>query len=393
MNRNDISARSERSARRVARNLADAAEHDIRDDPDPWTLVAARMRHVDAVRRHQRRRWVGETLRFAAAVLVFVLAGAALVALLGSRAPDVPAPAGSQPLTTPIATPTAEPRNTQQPRGDDGTIVNVGRTFHLGVEESVNTVVLVNADATIDGRVTDSLTVVNGTAVVNNAVDGDIFVLNGTLDLREGARVGGDVKLLNGSFARSPGAVVEGEVDRNNYRGMLTWDLGSAARIIWFMLTPSLMIVAALVIALARRQIAGAVATLARRPGTTVLAGVVAWVALPLLALLLVVSVLGIPLGVLLALVVLPGLWLGGYVVAATWLGAAILRRTPIGRGQERPYRSAVLGVLVLQFTGWVPVLGALVVLLAGVVGSGGLILPVLRTARAATHPALAPAA
>jgi hypothetical protein len=349
------------------------------------------MQHVEAVRRHQRRRWFGETLRIVAAALVFVLAGVALVALLGTRAPDPAASTGAQPATTSLATPAAGPGEAQERHDNaDGTIVYVGRTFHLGVDESVNTVILFNAGGTIDGRITDSLTVVNGAVVVNGTVEADVLVLRGTLSLSDSARVGGDVKVVSGTLERASGATVDGTASVESYSGMLSLNVGSAVRWLWLMLTPSLMIVAALVVAFARRQTAGAVATLARRPGTAVLTGVSAWLALALLALLLFVSVLGIPLGILLAVVVLPGFWLLGYVVVAIWLGAAILRLTPIGRDGERPYRSALLGVLVLQAIGWVPVLGVLAVLLAGVIGSGGMLLPVLRSLRAAPRPALA---
>jgi len=103
-------------------------------------------------------------------------------------------------------------------------------------------------------------------------------------------------------------------------------------------------------------------------------------------------AVIGIPTGIGLLVVIWPAVAFIGYVVAAIWLGEWLLSRRAGATPAERPYRAAVIGLLVAFVIGFVPTatavlsifgLGA-VVLVAGRTMHGGAPQPMLRTQSAA---------
>jgi hypothetical protein len=121
------------------------------------------------------------------------------------------------------------------------------------------------------------------------------------------------------------------------------------------------------------RQLGETSRLLTERPLASVLTMLAVWIGLPILTVIAVVTVIGIPLSIAISLFVLPPLWLLGYVVASTRLGGAILRafnRAPL---PERPYLAVTIGVLTFQILGFVPILGGLLIL-AAFVGSGALV-------------------
>jgi hypothetical protein len=77
----------------------------------------------------------------------------------------------------------------------------------------------------------------------------------------------------------------------------------------------------------------------------------------------------------------LPLLWLLGYIVTGTrlgiWLTGLMGRQTG-----DHPYLAAFLGVLALQLISFVPVLGWIVVAIAGLWGAGAIALLAWRAFR-----------
>jgi hypothetical protein len=107
----------------------------------------------------------------------------------------------------------------------------------------------------------------------------------------------------------------------------------------------------------------------------------------PLAAVLLMITVIGAPLGVGVLLGALPLAALLGYLVAGIWIGDWLLGRVSHGGPEVRPYRAAIVGVLILQVLGVIPALAAL----ASLFGLGAVLLFAWRTLRG--HEAAAPAA
>jgi streptogramin lyase len=91
----------------LGRLLASVAEQEIREDYDPWPLVAGRLRRHEVEKIEHRRRWWIEGLKLAAAGLVVGLIGIMLVLTFRLTADDQVAVPNRTPVVTPQSTPPA----------------------------------------------------------------------------------------------------------------------------------------------------------------------------------------------------------------------------------------------------------------------------------------------
>ncbi|MDI3339015.1 MAG: hypothetical protein QJR03_00640 [Sphaerobacter sp.] len=258
-----------------------------------------------------------------------------------------------------------------QETGQDGDfLLRVNSPLRVAPDDSVDTAMAVNADGTFDGVVRDTAIVINGTAVVNGRVNGDLTVINGQADLRDGARVN-NVALINSTLIQAPGAQVTGQISRSTAT-FSPWAATAAWFVFWLGMTVATIVAGLLFAAIGGRQLSAAGAFLVTRPGAAILAALILAIGLPILGIVLVSTIVGIPLGLALFLILLPALWFVGYLIAGTRLGAVLLRAAGVQVAPEHPYLAAVVGPLVLQLIGLIPVIGSLVVALAGLYGVGG---------------------
>ena len=112
------------------------------------------------------------------------------------------------------------------------------------------------------------------------------------------------------------------------------------------------------------------------RFGWSLLWGFIALVCLPVAALILLISIVGIPLALLVVLLYL-ALLLVGYVGSAIGLGQWVLERFKPEAAQRSGWRigAAVLAVLLLALLGSVPFIGGFVALVAVLAGIGAITL------------------
>jgi hypothetical protein len=89
-------------------------------------------------------------------------------------------------------------------------------------------------------------------------------------------------------------------------------------------------------------------------------------------------TVVGAPIGLAGLFLVLPVLTLAGWLVAAIWVGDWLVARSRGTREAGRPYRAAVLGVIVLAIAGLLPFVSTLATLF----GFGALLLVAWHTLR-----------
>jgi hypothetical protein len=124
------------------------------------------------------------------------------------------------------------------------------------------------------------------------------------------------------------------------------------------------------------RLSSGAAATLRAEPGRSMLAGFVLLVTVPVAALLLVVSVLGLPVGVVLVALYLVALLLGLLTTAYALgeLESRLMKRPPVVARSQRAI-VLVAGVLTLAVLRSVPFVGAWTLFLAVLFGLGSLAL------------------
>jgi|SRR5579884_3353402 len=255
--------------------------------------------------------------------------------------------------------------------GDLPTIIKFNGSTAIGPAETVSTVIGIRGDVVVTGRVRDTLVVVDGTALITGRVDGDVNVINGTLDLRRGAVVH-NVTLVRSDLRQATGATITGSLSRHS-----GYSFGSGGAIFsflfWLGMTILVLVAGLGFAAIGGRQLVEAGTLLTDRVGASLLTALILWIGLPILAILVLFTVVGIPLGVAILLFVLPVLWVLGYLVAGARLGAALLGAVGRAESPVHPFLAAVVGLLVFQLIGLIPFLGGLVVFLAGLIGAGAL--------------------
>ncbi len=131
--------------------------------------------------------------------------------------------------------------------------------------------------------------------------------------------------------------------------------------------------VAGFLLLLARRPfVERAVAALRERPGHSFGLGVLIFILVPLIALLLMATIIGIPTA-LLVLFALPLLWFVATVIAAFTMGDFLVNRVPRPRGFFAELWQLIVGLVVLSVIGIIPYLGFFTWLAALLVGLGAL--------------------
>ena len=254
-----------------------------------------------------------------------------------------------------------------QERADDRAsdlLIRIKGPLAIEAGDTVGSAWVFGNDARVTGAVRDRLFVVNGSARIEGSVRG-VTIMNGHLELGPTAQVAEDVLLYRSTLSRSPDATVGGGIHEEPGASFSA----SALWILWVSVTLALVVVALIFARLATAALDDAARMPTSSPGGTVLMATILVVGLPGAAVLAFMSGLGFVLGFLILLVVVPALTFVGYFVSALALGRAALgvpeRRAP------SIYTNIATGVLVLQLLALIPVVGAVIAVLAGQLGAG----------------------
>lgn len=276
----------------------------------------------------------------------------------------------------------------------DDIYVRFNGAVDLADGESVDVLVAINGEARVAGTVRDTLVIVNQTATISGDVGRDAIVFNGTLHLEPTAHVGGDVVLIDSTLSQAEGAVVAGSVVERSGASIgaeLSRVTAAFSVAAWLGMTLLFLLVALGWAAVGGRQLSGIAGLLGARPGLAAGAAAIFWLAVPIVAFVAFVTVIGIPIGITLLVVVAPLLWGLGYVTAGTRLGfflADLRHATP---DLAHPYLEAMVGVGILQLIALIPIVGGIVVALAGMFGAGAIVVHLWRRAVTARNHAEAP--
>ena len=251
------------------------------------------------------------------------------------------------------------------PAGEQADAVIVVRG-HATVAGEANNVVVVDGTASITDTTIENLLVVRGSAeVVDTSVIYDIRTLDAQIE-QVNVDLGGSVKGLDAELIG------------------LGWIVGGALLLIWIGIGLATIVAGLLLAGLAARQVRSAGQLISRQPGRTAVAGLLALIVPPVLAVLAMVTIVGIPIGFSLLVFVWPTLAFIGYLVAAIWLGEWVLGRMRGGPVEsERPYLSAVVGLLITFVLGFVPLFTAVI----SFFGLGAVVLAAWRTLRGGGAP------
>jgi hypothetical protein len=275
----------------------------------------------------------------------------------------------------------AAPAWAQDGRADEEFVVLSGRA-DVPEGEEVGDLVVFHGSSAVDGTVNGSLVAFDAPVTISGEVDGDVVVFNGRVELRDGANVTGDVVSRSEPVVAS-GATVGGETKR--IQTNVDWEgFGWVGRLAWWLaVSVSTLVVGVVLLWLVGRGAPRIVEAGRTGIGPSIGWGLLAFFGLPILAIIALVTIVGIPLGLGL-LAALGLIYAIGYSAAAWIVGRRILREPTAW------ILAFLVGWGILRVLALVPILGGLVGFAAVVFGLGALAVGIWR---ARTPSRAAPAA
>ena len=268
---------------------------------------------------------------------------------------------------------------------DDDTIVVITGGATVAEGETVDGVVVVDGPVRIDGTVDGDVFVVSGDTEISGEVTGDVTVLAEPAVINSGARIGGDLRYGDEEPEIASGAQIDGETSDEDWS-----DLGPAGfigwAVFWFALALSSLALGLLLLLIAPRAADAAYRQARDGAWESAAAGLAIFILLPILAVLALATLVGLPLGLGVLLALLP---LGAIAYVTTlWVVGRALVKPPRGRVLAFLAGWAIFSALLL-----VPVLGILAWLAATVFGLGVLGMALWRARSPAAPPPEARAA
>jgi cytoskeletal protein CcmA (bactofilin family) len=237
--------------------------------------------------------------------------------------------------------------------------------------QQVGDLVVFHGSSTVDGTVNGSLTAFDAPVTISGRINGDVVVFNGRVQLRSGANVTGDV-VSQAAPVVAPGATIGGTSKRvqtnTNWNGF-----GWVGRLGWWLaVSLSTLVVGLVLLWLVGRGTTRILEAGRTRIGPSIGWGLLMFFGLPVLAVIALATILGIPLGLgLLAALLL--IYALGYSAAAWILGRSLL-------SEPRSWIVAFLvGWAILRVVALIPILGGLVWFAAVVFGLGALAVAIWR--------------
>jgi len=238
-----------------------------------------------------------------------------------------------------------------------------GQSLTIGADETVNKAVAIGGSITIAGHVQRDAVAVGGsvTLLPGARVEGDAVAIGGAVSVGEGASLEGDNVSLGGTIPTMVGSMIRGGV--GNMRSMFGFASRATRAVLLYVI--ALLIAVAFPGALMRVR-----EYLVDRPGLSALAGIAILLGFAPLLFMLAVTVIGIPL-IPVAAMLLAALFLFGFTVSAGWLGD----RMPVSQENKTPVKSVVRGGAVLVVVGLLPWIGTAALILTAAVSAGAALL------------------
>jgi hypothetical protein len=237
----------------------------------------------------------------------------------------------------------------------------------------------------VNGRVIGYVQVAGGRVVIDAPVGGDVVAASGQVELGPNARIAGKLRYRSpDDLKRDPAAQVAGGVERlalspgqeSRWRGHRRFLVGGAS-MLW---TLGMMVLATVLLVAFPGFYDRVTRTLRARPGMSVLSGLVLLACAPLAALILLISIIGVPLALISLALYLAALPVG-YASGGIALGNWALGRFRPDQATLPGWRigAALLALFSMALLRWIPGVGALVGFGALLAGLGALLLQLQR--------------
>ena len=258
--------------------------------------------------------------------------------------------------------------------GNDQVVITGDVVVQRG--QTVDDVIVVDGSVRVLGRVTGDLIAVSAPVRLNGPVEGDVVGLAERVVIGAGGRVGGDLSYADKEPVITVPGAVAGKTEKLSFDDYVTpWGVVAAWLALWLAVSISTLLLGLALLWLAPRSLEAALEMARTQTGQAIAIGLAVFFGLPAVAVLLMVTVLGFPLGIALLLALLP-IYAIGYTTSAFLLGRAIVR-PPTSR-----FLAFLAGWGILRAVALVPGLGALAWFGATVFGLGALTVALWRSRR-----------
>ena len=235
---------------------------------------------------------------------------------------------------------------------------------------------LMTASSTIDlaGIVEENFRAAAGEIIVSGTVRGDAYVIADRLELAPGARIDGDLDYRTRlPISAEEAARVGGTVRHTEPIGDEDSGGGWIGSILfWGWQAGAALLAGLLAVALCRRFVQQFVAAIAEQTTLGVLLGFGAFLIVPVAAVVVMVTVVGLPVGLIVMLLFGMALYVAKLPIAA-WAGGRLLALA--GRPDASPYAAMAAGVVTLYLLFATPWVGWLFWLAATWLGLGAMVL------------------
>jgi len=238
--------------------------------------------------------------------------------------------------------------------GDKDDRVQIGKSLRIEAGEVVKDVVVMGGSLEIAGHVRGDVAVIGGSVTVEPGavVEGDLAAMGGAIDVQPGAEVHGDKASLGGPMGEVIGGLALKSISDHGSGASLVFDVLSKV-----LRAAILFVLALLFISFMPERHARVRDYMLRRPGYSVLAGVIIALAVAPACVLFAVTVIGIPLIPVMFLFLL-ALMVVGLSAFLTWLGEKI----PVFKDRKTPVGALAIGVVLFLVISLVPVAGSIVI-------------------------------
>lgn len=210
----------------------------------------------------------------------------------------------------------------ESPDSTGGSRVVLSGQIDVAAGETAQDVVVLHGAATVDGTVDGAVVVFDGPVTINGEVTRDVVAFNGAVVIGDGASISGDVV-----SPRTPQVAEGASIGGAVHRVRADWGLGSVTGSwfwSWLAVSASTLALGLLLVLFAPRAADAALTTAQTQPGRALVGGLVVAIGLPVIAVLAILTVVGIPFGVGL-LLAFALLYAVGYVTVA-WLVGRVIR-------------------------------------------------------------------
>jgi hypothetical protein len=300
-------------------------------------------------------------------------------AAAASPNPSTPSASSSSsaPSSSSSSTTSGKKKKKHHDDDDDPDRTVFGGNVRVEKAETVDDVSVFGGSVDVWGKATGSVTVFGGSVHVYPGahVEGDLTVIGGKVVVDDDASIDGDLVALGGDVTRGTNAKIGGEVkllgdesdgdhdshDRPEPKAM------QFVRTIGKQITKTafLFAIGAVVIAIATRRMHLLQSEIALRPMRSMALGIAALLTSVVFAVLLCVTIVGIPVALVGILVAVLAAY-AGVCAALSAMGSAI-----VAHRSENPYVHLAVGCAVFLIAGFIPYFGSFVTLLVLLAGLG----------------------